>query len=88
MWLPSSSRSPRKYPDMGSGLWDTGTDGISLTSQEEGKMDNITHPAFWQCLLSDGDGGKGMEGVQCTHFFIDWILLACKEAWPNEGESP
>lgn len=24
-------------------------------------------------------------GVQGTHSFIDWTILACREAWSNEG---
>lgn len=45
-------------------------------------MINITpHPALWQCL--QGTWGRG--GIQGTHFLIDWIILACRETWPNEG---
>ena len=55
-------------------LWDTRGNGISLTRQEAEKMSNITtRPAFWQCPHG-------------THILIDWIILGCWEACPNEGD--
>ena len=54
-------------------------DGIPLTRQEVEKMNNITtHPAHQQHLY-------GTQGVQGTHSLIGWIIVACREAWPNEG---
>lgn len=26
--------------------------------------------------------------VQSTHSLIDWLILACREVWPNEGHLP
>lgn len=41
-------------------------------------MSNITtRPALWQHLC-------GVWGIQGTRSLIDWIILACMEAWPNE----
>lgn len=58
-----------------------GVNGTSLIGQEAEKMTTTTiHPALWQCLHST------WGGVQVTHFYIDWIILAFKEAWPNEGD--
>lgn len=28
------------------------------------------------------------EGVQGTQLIMDWIILASREAWPNEGDLP
>lgn len=28
------------------------------------------------------------SGVQGTHSLIDWIILTCREAWPNEEDLP
>ena len=63
-------------------LWDMRGHGISnLTRQEAEKKDNIpTHPALMQCMHGT------WWSVQGTHSLIDWIILACKEAWPEEGE--
>lgn len=64
-----------------------GGDGISVTGQEVEKMSNFTaHPALWQGLHGAG-GWRGR--VQGTHSNpIDWIIVAHREAWPNEGDLP
>ena len=63
-------------------LWDMGGNGISLTSQEVEKMSNITiQPALWQSL-------HGTRGFQGTHSLINWIIVSCSVAWPNEGNLP
>lgn len=46
---------------------------ISLSRQEKEKVSNITtDPAICQCVL----------GAQGNHSLIDWITLACRDAWP------
>ena len=60
-------------------LWGTEGNGIFVTRQETEKMSNITtYPTHQQCL-------HGAWGIQSTHFLMDEIILAWREAWPNEG---
>ena len=69
-----------KYPGVVSANIRYGGDGISLTRQEAEKMRSITtHPALKQCL-------HGVLGCQGTQSLIDWIILSCREGWPNEGD--
>lgn len=57
-------------------------DGVSLTGQEAEKMSNITtHPSFPQHL-------NGTQRIEGTHSLMDWIILSCREAWPNERYLP
>ena len=61
-------------------LWVMGVNGISLTRQGAEKTSNIpTQPALQQHL-------HGTRGVQDTHSLIDWVILVCREAWPNERD--
>lgn len=61
---------------MNAGWGGRDSDDVSSSRQETEKMSSTTiHPAHWQCLLGSHD----------THSLIDWIILACKEAWPIEG---
>lgn len=41
----------------------------------------ITHPALWPYL-------NGTLDVQGTHSLMDWIILACREVQPKEGDLP
>ena len=57
-------------------------DGVSLTGQEAEKMSNITtHPSLPQHL-------NGTQRIEGTHSLMDWIILSCREAWPNERYLP
>lgn len=58
-------------------LWDIGDDGIPLTGQKTEKVGITTH-----CFLVTPEQ---FSEIQETHFLIDWIILACRDAWPNEG---
>ena len=55
--------------------------GISLTGQEAEKMSNINHI---HCSLA---AHAWYSGVQGTHSLVDWVILACREAQPNEEAS-
>lgn len=45
-------------------------------------MSNInTHPALQQFL-------PDIHGVRVIHALINWIILACRETWLNEGDVP
>lgn len=55
--------------------------GIFLTRQEVEKMSNITtQPALWQHVQSIwGRIGGSLP-------YINWIILVCRETWPNKGD--
>ena len=68
-----SAKVQRKYPGRVSTAMGCGVHDVSLTRQETEKMNITTHPALWQRL-------HGAQGVQGTHFFVGWIILACRDA--------
>lgn len=50
-------------------------------------MNIITQPDLRQHLHGAGEREEE-SSVQGTHSLIDWIILACTESWPNEGDLP
>lgn len=65
-------------------LYDMGANGISVTRQEAEKMSTITTclPSCSTCMALGGGGGfKVLTPYTC-------IILAYREAWPNEGDLP
>ena len=46
-----------------------------------GGKENEQH-CYTDCPLAVPPWGSGAQG---TRFLIDWIILACRAAWPSEG---
>lgn len=59
------------------------------TAQGPEKRSHVrTHPAALQQGASSGGCMARLQEVQGTYVLRYWIVLACREAWPNEGDLP
>ena len=75
------TKGPEKSPGVVRAAVGYRSHSVSLTGQEPEKMSSITHPQSRMvpgyCLV--------LRGIQEPR--IAWIILACREAWSNEGMS-
>lgn len=63
-----------------------GGDGISLSRQEaESTSIILTHLPFSSICVYAGGGCACAQG---THSLLEWVVLACTEDWPSEGDLP